>query len=103
MLASIAKTSAPGPLMVSALLTSNAPLVRLITPETPVASIVSPLFATASASRNDPAPLSFVLVTGIIFATADNHRAQAAISQTPGALLRITLSIAQNCAGIASV
>ena len=86
--------------MVSALLSSNAPLVRLITPETPEASIVSPSFASASAWRNDPAPLSLVLVTGMIFATADNRRAQAIINQIAGALLRITLSIAQNCATI---
>src|SRR6516165_2760459 len=32
-------------------------------PETPVASIVSPSFAVASASRNEPDPLSLVFVT----------------------------------------
>jgi hypothetical protein len=50
--------------------TSNSPLVSVMTPEMPVASIVSPSFATASACRNEPEPLSFVLVTLIVAARA---------------------------------
>ena len=38
----------------------------MIAPEMPVASIVSPLFAMASAWRNEPGPLSLVLVTVIV-------------------------------------
>ena len=37
-------------------------------PETPVASIVSPSLATASASRSEPGPLSLVFVTTMIVA-----------------------------------
>jgi hypothetical protein len=48
--------------------TSNSPLVSLIVPDTPVASIVSPFAAPASAARNDPAPLSAVFVTVIVAA-----------------------------------
>ncbi|PYJ28101.1 MAG: hypothetical protein DMF24_11165 [Verrucomicrobia bacterium] len=68
MLPSTASTSAPGPLIVTLVSTSSSPLVRLITPDIPLASIVSPLFAMASACRNDPGPLSFVLVTGMMVA-----------------------------------
>ena len=39
-------------------------------PETPVASILSPSFAIASALRNEPGPLSLVLVTVMVVAYA---------------------------------
>ena len=48
-LPSTASTSAPAALIVTLLSTSNSPLVRVMTPEMPVASIVSPSFAFTSA------------------------------------------------------
>ena len=70
MLPSTARTSAPGPLIVTFVRTSNSPLVSVMAPEIPVALMVSPLFAIASACRNDPGPLSSVLVTVMIVASA---------------------------------
>jgi hypothetical protein len=67
-LPSIASTSAPGPVMITLWFTTSSPLVRLMTPEIPVASIVSPSFAMPSACRSDPGPLSLVFVTGMTVA-----------------------------------
>src|SRR5579862_608063 len=53
----------PGPTMLTLLVTASSPLVSKIVPETPEASIVSPSVALASASRNEPGPLSLVVVT----------------------------------------
>ena len=41
-------------------------------PETPLASIVSPSFAAASAARSEPEPLSLALVTKIVVACVEN-------------------------------
>src|SRR6185369_4092538 len=60
---------APGPRMVR-LLATDSPLARVMVPETPVASTVSPLLALASAARNEPAPVSAVLLTVITNANA---------------------------------
>src|SRR6478736_3486280 len=57
-----ARLLAPGPEMVMLLFTSSSPLVRPIVSVT-AKVIVSPLLASASAWRNEPAPLSFVFVT----------------------------------------
>src|SRR5262249_55522473 len=88
---SIASTSAPVPLIVTLVFTSNSPLVSIMTPEMPVASIVSPSFAIASASRKEPGPSSLVLVTVIVVARAEIVRAQAQIKQTSTALNLLTL------------
>jgi hypothetical protein len=56
-------------------------VVSVITPEMPVASIVSPSFAIANASRNEPGPLSLVLVTVMMFAWAEIGAAQIRIKQ----------------------
>ena len=55
--------------MVTFLSTNNSPPVRLIVPAT-AKLMVSPSFALASACRNEPGPLSFVLVTVIVVACA---------------------------------
>ena len=59
----------PGPLIVMFLSITSSPLVKLIVPVT-ANSIVSPSFASASAWRNEPDPLSFRLVTVMMFAGA---------------------------------
>src|SRR5207302_8288240 len=64
----MARLVGPGPLMLRSLVMTNWPLVRVIVPVTPVASMVSPFAAPASAARNDPAPLSAVLLTVIVAA-----------------------------------
>ena len=95
MLPSTASTSAPGPLIVTLVSTSSSPLVRLITPEIPVASIVSPSFATARAWRIEPGPLSLVLVTTITVACAESASAQANVRQnaTPWILVTLLMTI----------
>src|SRR5262249_44095528 len=62
------RLAAPGPLMVTAVVICSSPLVSKMVPETPVASMMSPLTAVASASRNEPVPLSLVFVTVTIVA-----------------------------------
>ena len=54
--------------MVTLLDTTSSPVVRVMVPVTPEASIVSPSAALASASRSVFAPLSAVLVTVIVAA-----------------------------------
>ena len=55
----IARLSAPGPEIVTFLVTSNSPLVKPMVPVT-AKPIMSPLFASASAWRNESGPLWFV-------------------------------------------
>ncbi|PYL25158.1 MAG: hypothetical protein DMF44_03075 [Verrucomicrobia bacterium] len=62
-----ARFSAPGPETVMLLSTSSSPLVSPIVPVT-ANSIVSPSFASVSAWRSEPGPLSFVFVTVMMFA-----------------------------------
>src|ERR1051326_3286711 len=59
----------PGPLIVMFLSITSSPLVKLMVPFTPKL-IVSPSFASASAWRNEPGPLSFRLVTVMMLAGA---------------------------------
>ena len=58
----------------------NSPLVKRIVPESPVASILSPFPAEASAARNDPEPLSAVVVTLIVAACPGRMRQKNTIS-----------------------
>src|SRR5947207_15829568 len=60
---------APGPEMVTLLLTKSSPLVNPIVPVT-AKVIVSPSFTSASAWRNEPGPVSLVLVTTMMSASA---------------------------------
>src|SRR5438874_11063761 len=71
---------APGPLMVMFLLIISSPLVRPMMPVT-AKVIVSPSFASASACRNEPGPPSLVLVTVMMFASADVTTAQTSVKQ----------------------
>src|SRR5947207_2385527 len=57
--------AAPGPRMVTLLSTNSSPLVSVIVPLT-VMLIVPPLDARESALRNEPGPLSAVLVTALV-------------------------------------
>jgi hypothetical protein len=59
---------APGPRIVMLLATLSWPLVSVMVPSTPVASMVSPAAAPASAARSEPGPLSLMLVTGMVAA-----------------------------------
>ena len=60
-------TFGPGPEMVMLLLMKSSSLVNPIVPVT-ANSIVSPSFASVSAWRSEPGPLSFVFVTVMMFA-----------------------------------
>jgi hypothetical protein len=66
-LPSTARLSAPGPEIVILLSTMSSPVVNVIAPVT-LNVISSPSFASASASRNEPVPLSFVFVTTMFVA-----------------------------------
>ncbi|PYL71148.1 MAG: hypothetical protein DMF26_20010 [Verrucomicrobia bacterium] len=57
------------PLMVTLLSITSSPLVKLMVPLT-AKLMVSPSLASASAWRNEPGPLSFRLVTVMMFAGA---------------------------------
>src|SRR3954467_15198074 len=57
-----ARLSEPGPEIVMLLITSSSPLVNPIVPVT-AKPTTSPSSASSSAWRNEPGPLSFVLVT----------------------------------------
>ena len=57
------RTSAPGPLIVTFFVIISSPLVRMIAELGTLKVMVSPSCAAASAWRNEPAPLSPVLVT----------------------------------------
>src|SRR5437016_5205170 len=85
----------PPPLAAEFPLTVMLPMVRLSTPEIPVASIVSPSFATARAWRIEPGPLSLVLVTTITVACAEGASAQANVRQnaTPWILVTLLMTI----------
>src|SRR4029077_2040381 len=75
--------SPPGPAMVILLLITSSPLVRLmICPLSEESKlIVSPSLASASAWRNEPGPLAFVLVTVMTSASTDVPRAQTSANQ----------------------
>ena len=67
-LPSTVRLVSPGPLMVTAVVIWSSPLVSRMVPEIPVASMISPSTAVASASRNEPVPLSLVFVTTMMLA-----------------------------------
>ena len=71
-LPSTARLFAPGPLMVTSLSTFSSPLVSVILCPLSDESklIVSPSFASTSAWRSEPGPLSLVLMTVIVAADA---------------------------------
>ena len=69
-------TFGPGPEMVMLLLMKSSSLVNPIVPVT-AKIIVSPSFASASAWRNEPGPLSLVLVTVMVSAFAGIATAQS--------------------------
>jgi hypothetical protein len=56
--------------MLTLLVTSSSPFLSKMVPDTPVASTVSPSAASARAARNEPGPLSAVVVTEITAALA---------------------------------
>src|SRR5436190_7582753 len=62
-----ARLPAPGPVITRFLLIDSSPLVKVIAPVTEK-SIVSPEVAAAIALRNEPGPLSVVVVTVIVAA-----------------------------------
>src|SRR3954468_14707335 len=66
----MARLGAPGPDIVTFLFTMSWAVVKVIVPVTEKL-IVSPSLAIPSASRNDPGPLSLVLVTVMISADTD--------------------------------
>ena len=103
MLPSTASTPAPAPLIVTLLSTSNCPVVSVMTPEIPIASIVSPSFASASAWRNEPGPLSLVLLTMTVVARAGIVRTQAKVKQIVADLILRTLPVPQKCTRIATI
>src|SRR6059036_2755066 len=70
-----ARIAGPGPRTVTLLETNSWPLVMVMVPEMPVASIVSTSDTLASASRNEPGPLSLVLLTVNVAAGAGGARA----------------------------
>src|SRR6266508_419796 len=74
-LPSTARLPAPGPSMVMFLSTSSSPLVNTMVPDT-AKVMVSPSLMSMSAWRNEPAPLSLVLVTVMVAAFARNATAQ---------------------------
>ena len=88
---STARRSAPGPLIGTLLSTANSPVVSVITPEMPVASIISPLFASESAWRREPGPLSLVLLTIMVLAFTEIARPQPKVKQIATALSLLTL------------
>src|SRR6266511_1171742 len=69
-LPSTARLPAPGPSMVMFLSTSSSPLVNTMVPDTAKGMVAM------SAWRNEPAPLSVVLVTVMVAACARNATAQ---------------------------
>ena len=71
-LASIAKLLGRGPLMLKILFTTSSPLASVIVCPSSEGSklITSSLWASASACRNEPGPLSRLLVTVIVAASA---------------------------------
>src|SRR6478672_8246302 len=71
-LASTAKLFGPGPLMLTILFTTSSPLASVIVCPLSEESklIASSLWASASACRNEPGPLSRLLVTVMVAASA---------------------------------
>src|SRR5882724_6485706 len=78
-----ARRFGPKPLMVMLLLmTSSALVTEMVCPLSEGSkSIVSPSCESTSACRNDPGPLSFVLVTVMVVAQADVPTAQTSSKQ----------------------
>ena len=72
--------------MVMLLSTSNSPLVKPIVPVM-AKLIISPSLASASAWRNEPGPLSFVLVTVIVVAQTFNGAMHSSLKQTASSIL----------------
>src|ERR1043166_8871669 len=70
----------PGPLMVTFLSITSSPVFKLMVPVT-ATLMVSPSVASVSAWRNEPAPLSFRLVTIIVSARLHTLAAQTRIQQ----------------------
>src|SRR6266536_3865240 len=66
----------PGPLIVMLLSITSSPLVKPMVPVT-AKVILSPSFALTSACRNEPGPLSFVLVTVMMVARVEIVIAQS--------------------------
>ena len=79
----------PGPSRATLLLTNSSPLVSRMVPETPVASMVSPSAAAASAARNVPGPLSAVLVTVIVPASAAWRASSAGSSRVANLFMSV--------------
>src|SRR5260370_28244634 len=63
----IAKLDAPGPLIVKFVLIASVLLSVIVAGNVRLKLIVSPDAALAIAPRSEPGPLSFVLVTAIVF------------------------------------
>src|SRR5579862_1337588 len=84
-LPSTARLPGPGPMMLTLFVTNNSPLVNKMVPERPDASIVSPSDAHASAPRNEPGPLSAVVVTMVHGTTGCTSNAPISVPSPPGA------------------
>jgi len=83
--------SAPGPLIVTVLVTNSSPL--LVDGAGNVASLmVSPSFASATACRSEPGPLSFVFVTVMVFACALAAASHEALKQPASRILQLFTS-----------
>ena len=89
-----ASNSGPGPLILMFLsITSSKPVRRIVWPLSAGSkSIVSPSLASVSAWRSEPGPLSFVLITVIVFARAGVAIAQSSSTQAAAKRIRITLA-----------
>jgi hypothetical protein len=61
-------------------------------PETCVALMVSPSFASATACRSEPGPLSFVFVTVMVFACALAAASHEALKQPASRILQLFTS-----------
>src|SRR5438067_13001898 len=83
------KRLAPRPVMMRFLLITNSPLIRVMVPRLGAKVIVSPDEALRIACRNDPGPLSFVLVTGIVVACAGITTAQSSNATIVNIAVRI--------------
>src|SRR5437762_1248440 len=76
--------------MVILVSTSNSPLVRPIVPVT-AKSIVSPSLASASTWRNEPGPLSLVLVTVMVLACSATPLAKKKMTTIANLMLGLLL------------
>src|SRR6266542_4350902 len=87
---STARLAAPGPSIITFLSTGSSPLVNTIVPDT-AKVIVSPSFAMASAWRNEPAPLSLVLVTVMVAPCARSATAKNRATAIATGLIRVVI------------